>query len=219
MEIKYWSDIACPFCYIGSNRMKRAMKEIGIYDETPLEFKSFELDPNAPQETTESYVNHFTRGNKALEPQAKQQMAYIESMAKGDGLPMDINSVVPTNTGDAHRLIKLAESKGNPELTEKVIKRFYQVYFNDGKSIADHDVLTNAAVEAGLDKDDVEKVLNSNEYYQDVLNDENEAHQSGIQAAPFFVINNKYAISGAQPYEVFLKSLKQVQAEESKENA
>lgn len=73
MEIKYWSDIACPFCYIGSNRMKRAMKEIGIYDTTELEFKSFELNPATPKETDEGYINHFTQGNKAMEPQAKSK--------------------------------------------------------------------------------------------------------------------------------------------------
>lgn len=212
MEIKYWSDIACPFCYIGSNRMKRAMKEIGIYDDTQLAFKSFELDPTAPKETTEGYINHFTQGNRALEAQAKDQMAYIEQMAKDDGLPMAINRVVPTNTVDAHRLIKLAESKENPVLTEKVIKRFYQVYFNDGQSIADHAILLAAATEVGLDKNEVSQVLNSDDYRQAVLDDENEAQQLGIHAAPYFVINNKYAISGAQPYEAFVKALKQIQS-------
>lgn len=216
MEIKYWSDIACPFCYIGSNRMKRAMKEVGIYDNTRLEFKSFELNPNAPKETKESYVDHFTQGNKTLEEQAKKQMAYIESMAKDDGLPMNINKVVPTNTVDAHRLIKFANSKNDPSLTENVIKRFYQIYFNDGTSIADHDVLMKASIEAGLDKDEVENVLTSNKYHQEVLNDELEAQQSGIQGAPFFVINNKYAINGAQPYANFVAALKQVQKEENK---
>lgn len=214
MKIKYWSDIACPFCYIGTNRMKKAMKEIGIYDETELEFKSFELNPATPKVTTEGYINHFTQGNKALEPQAKKQMAYIESMAHADDLPMGINKVVPTNTMDAHRLIKLADSKDDPALTERIIKRFYQVYFSDGTSIADHDVLINAATEAGLARDEVEEVLNSDKYHDDVLRDETTAQQSGIHAVPFFVINNKYAISGAQPYEVFVKALKQVQAEE-----
>lgn len=214
MEIKYWSDIACPFCYIGSNRMKRAMQELGIYDTTELEFKSFELNPMTPKETTEGYINHFTQGNPAMEPQAKQQMAYIEQMAHDDGLAMDINRVVPTNTMDAHRLIKLAAMKNNPQLTEQVIKRFYQVYFSDGTSIADHEVLVKAAVEAGLAEDEVEAVLNSDQYRQAVMADEQEAQQAGIHAAPFFVINNKYGISGAQPYETFVKALKQVQAEE-----
>jgi predicted DsbA family dithiol-disulfide isomerase len=214
MEIKYWSDIACPFCYIGSNRMKRAMKEVGIADDTKLEFKSFQLDPTAPQKTVGSYLDHFTRGNATLVPQAKKQMAQIEAMAHGDSLPMQIEKVVPTNTMDAHRLIKLADSMDDPDLTERVIRRFYQVYFNDGQSIADHDILTRAAVEAGLDSDAVKRVLTTNDYRQAVINDEREAQQSGIQAAPFFVINNKYGISGAQPYEVFVKALKQIQTEE-----
>ncbi|AVH75227.1 DsbA family protein [Weissella koreensis] len=215
MEIKYWSDIACPFCYIGSNRMKRAMKEIGIYDKTQLEFKSFELDPTSPKETNEGYINHFTHGNRDLEPQARAQMEQIESMAHGDGLSMDINSVVPTNTVDAHRIIKLAESKHDPELTERVISSFYKTYFSDGLSIADHKILFDASITAGLDEKDILDVLNSDKYHKDVIADEIEAQQSGIHAAPFFVINNKYGISGAQPYDVFVKALKQVQLEEN----
>lgn len=217
MEIKYWSDIACPFCYIGSNRMKRAMKEVGIYDQTPLKFKSFQLDPAAPRQTTEKYINHFTGGDQSQEPQAKQRMAAIEQMAHNDGLAMRINQVVPTNTMDAHRLIKFAETKNNPALTENVISSFYKVYFSSGKSIADPDVLTAAAVKAGLKRDEVEMVLTSDRFQQDVINDEREAQKSGIQAAPFFVINNKYAISGAQPYEVFVKALEQIQAAEVQE--
>lgn len=217
MKIKYWSDIACPFCYIGSNRMKKAMKEVGIYDDTELEFKSFELNPETPKVTNEGYINHFTFGNKALEPQARKQMDYIESMAHADGLPMDISKVIPTNTMDAHRLIKLAETKKDPALTERVIQRFYQVYFVSGTSIADHDVLAKAATEAGLSKDEVEEVLSSDKYYDDVRRDEEEAGQLGIHAAPFFVINNRYAISGAQPYEVFVKALKELKEKEGAE--
>lgn len=112
MKIKYWSDIACPFCYIASNRMKQALKEIGIYDQTPLEFKSFELDPTAPKVTDERYINHFSHGAVNLVEQAKQRMAMIEQMAHKDGLVMRINEVVPTDTFAAHRLIKLAASKG-----------------------------------------------------------------------------------------------------------
>lgn len=108
-------------------------------------------------------------------------------MAAGEGLEFHLDKVVPTNTMDAHRLIKLAESKNDRDLVERVINRFYKVYLTDGKSIADKDVLTAAAVEA---------------------------QQLGIQGAPFFVINNKYAISGAQPYEVFVQALEKVKAEE-----
>ncbi len=112
--------------------------------------------------------------------------------------------------------IKLAESKGNRDLTEKLIARLYKVYFTDGESIADHDVLTRAAVEVGMNEDEVKHLLSSSKYQKEVVADELEAQQSGITAAPFFVINNKYGISGAQPYEVFVKALKQVKEEESK---
>lgn len=217
MEIKYWSDIACPFCYIGSTRMKKAMKEVGIYDDTKLELKSFELNPMEKKTAKAGdYINHFTGGRKDLETQAKKQMDYITQMAAEEGLEFHLDKVVPTNTGDAHRLIKLAESKGNRDLTEKLIARLYKVYFTDGESIADHDVLTRAAVEVGMNEDEVKHLLNSSKYQKEVVADELEAQQSGITAAPFFVINNKYGISGAQPYEVFVKALNQVKEEESK---
>ena len=115
---------------------------------------------------------------------------------------------------DAHRLIKLAEEKDDRDLTEKLISRLYKVYFTDGESIADFDVLTKAATEAGMDEAEVEQLLNSSKYQKEVIADEIEAQQSGIQGAPFFVLNNKYGISGAQSYEVFVKALKQVMEEE-----
>lgn len=215
MEIMYWSDIACPFCYIGSNRMKKAMKEVGIYDDTKLEFKSFQLDPGAPKETDEKFIVHMSGGDKSREQQAQMQMDYIGQMAKQEGLAFDIENAKFTNTMDAHRLIKFAETKGDRDLVERVITRFYKVFFGDADNIADHNVLVNAAVEAGLNKLEVEEVLNSNKYEDVVRRDEIEAYQSGVQAAPFFVINHKYAISGAQPYEVFVNALKKVQAEET----
>ncbi|RVU71525.1 MULTISPECIES: DsbA family oxidoreductase [Lactobacillus] len=216
MEIKYWSDIACPFCYIGSTRMKKAMKEVGIYDDTDLELKSFQLNPMESKTAKPGdYINHFTGGNKAMEDDARQKMAYITQMAAGEGLEFHLDKVVPTNTMDAHRLIKLAESKGDRDLVERVISRFYKVYFTDGKSIADHGVLTNAAVKAGLERQEVQDILNSDKYPKEVVADEVEAQQLGIQGAPFFVLNNKYAISGAQPYEVFVQALEKVKAEEA----
>lgn len=143
-------------------------------------------------------------------------MVYITEMAKGEGLEFHLDKVVPTNTMDAHRLIKLVEAKYDRDLTEKLIARLYKVYFTDGESIADLDVLTKAAVEVGMKEDEVKKLLNSSKYQREVVTDEYEAEQSGIHAAPFFVINNKYGISGAQPYEVFVNALRKVKEEEEK---
>lgn len=172
------------------------------------------MDPGAPKETEESYMNHFTHGNDALVDQAKQQMEYIANMAHEDGLEMDINSVVPTNTMDAHRLIKLAHDTYSYDVEEKLINRLYKVYFVDGTSIADRKILSEAATEAGMKVDDINKVLDTDKYQDEVLSDLTEARQLGVQGAPFFVINNKYAISGAQPYSVFVNALKQIQSEE-----
>lgn len=214
MEIKYWSDIACPFCYIGSTRMKRALKELGLAATTPLTFKAFQLDPTLPTETTKSMAENFAGGHGMSLTQAKQQMEQIAQMGAGDHLKVDLINAVPTNTMDAHRLIKLAAALGDMQVTERVIDAFYQVYFSQGKSIADHAVLKNAAVDAGLPADKVAAVLADNEFEQAVRDDEAEAQRLGIHGAPFFVINNHYGISGAQPYDVMLDALKQIEAKE-----
>lgn len=214
MEVKYWSDFACPFCYIGSTRFKRVLKDLGIGD-VELEFKSFQLDPDAPSETSDSYLDHFTHGIKELEPRAKARMVNITNMAKEENLDFNLDQVVPTNTMDAHRLLKLAQSKNNSQLTENLIQSFYRIYFTDGKSIADHNVLKEVALAVGLNEKEIDDVLSSDKFKDAVLADRTELQDLGVQGVPFFVINNKYAISGAQPYEVFVNALNKIKSEEN----
>lgn len=215
MEIKYWSDIACPFCYIGSTRMKRALAELGLAETTPLEFKAFQLDPTLPTKTDKTMLDNFANGHGMSKAQAKAQIQQISQMGAGDGLKVDLLNAVPTNTFDAHRLIKLAASLGDDTVTEKVIDAFYQVYFSNGESIADHAVLRAASVNAGLSGEQVDAVLASQQFAQDVRDDEMMAERLGIHGAPFFVINNKFGISGAQPYDTMVDALKQIQAKEA----
>lgn len=210
----YWSDIACPFCYIGSTRVKRALKALGYDKDTKLEFKSFQLDPTLPKKTDKTMEENFAEGHGMTKQQADLQMRAIKRMGEQDGLNVDIAGAIPTNSFDAHRLIKLAASKGDHDLFEKLIDRLYKLYFTDHESIADHAALTKAAVEVGLNKDEVQDVLNSNKYADEVKKDIIEAVQSGVQGVPFFVINHKYAISGAQPYKVFVNALKKIHDEE-----
>lgn len=202
MEIKYWSDIACPFCYIGSNTMKKAIKDLGWSDKVQLDFLSYQLDPTLPKVASKTPATS--------NPRDKQ----IEEMAHRSGLEMNLSKVIHVNSMDAHRLIKLAKDKYSYETVNKLIDKFYHVYFVENKSIADHSVLESAAVEVGLKKEDVKNVLNSNRYEDAVRKDEIAAVQSGVQGVPFFVINNKYAISGAQPYEVMVSALKKIASEE-----
>lgn len=213
MKITYWSDIACPFCYIGSTRLKRALKELGLGD-TKLNFKAFQLDPNAPKETTATYLDHFTGGDDSKADQVKQQMTAIANMGKQEGLTMNMDQVVPTNTMDAHRLIKLAKDQGDYQRTQRLIDRLYQVYFVDCKSIADHGVLLQAATEVGLDAAAVKDVLNSDKYHDEVVADEQEAVKLGAHGVPFFVFDDQFALSGAQPYEIFVKAINHVLEQE-----
>lgn len=202
MQIKYWSDIACPFCYIGSNNMKRAIKDLGLENKVPLKFMSYQLDPAAPKKAPQSSDHELT-------PRMKQ----IEDYAHQNDLEMNLADVIHVNSMDAHRLIKLAYTKSD-NLANKLINCLYKLYFVDGKSIADHEVLKNVATEVGLDADEVDAVLNSDQFEKEVGQDEMNAMQSGVQGVPFFVINDKYAINGAQPYEVLVGALKKIASEE-----
>ncbi|AND79498.1 DsbA family oxidoreductase [Streptococcus pantholopis] len=213
MEIFYWSDIACPFCYIGSVRMKRAMAELGL-DPENLEMKAYQLNPYAPQETDETMLTQFAASHGMSQEQAKQQLSQIEAMAAEEKLSMDTANAVPTNTMAAHRLIKWTQDKKDKAAVSQLINRLYKVYFEDGRSIADYEVLLNAVAETGLPTKEVQAVLNSNDYEKAVMADILQAQQSGVQGAPFFVINQQYAVSGAQPFDYLLAALKHIQTEE-----
>ncbi|QGT97730.1 DsbA family oxidoreductase [Lactobacillus paragasseri] len=207
MEIKYWSDIACPFCYIGSNNMKKALKDLDLQDKVPLKFLSYQLDPNAPTTAPKS------SDNSTLTPRMKQ----IEDFAHQNGLEMNLAKVIHVNSMDAHRLIKLAYTK-NDETANKLINELYRLYFVAGKSIADHEVLKNAGIKAGLVASEIDDVLNTDKFEKEVKQDEMAAAQLGVQGVPFFIINNKYAINGAQPYDVLVNALKKIEASEDDQN-
>lgn len=185
--------------------MKKAIKDLNLEDKVPLKFLAYQLDPTAPTVAPES-------ATKVVTPRMKQ----IEEMAHQSGLEMNLADVKHVNSMDAHRLIKLAYTKSD-ELANKLINRLYQLYFVDGKSIADHEVLKKNATEIGLKEDEVEAVLNSDKFEDAVKKDEMEAVQLGVQGVPFFVINDKYAINGAQPYEVIVNALKKISNEEDKD--
>lgn len=207
MEIKYWSDIACPFCYIGSHNMKRALKDLNLENEVPLKFLSYQFDPSAPATAPTSSES------TTLTPRMKQ----IEDLAHQRGLEMNLAKVIHVNSMDAHRLIKLAYTNSE-ETANKLINELYHLYFVEGKSIADHEVLKKAGLNAGLRAEKIDEVLNSNEFEAEVKQDEMDAAQLGVQGVPFFVINNKYAINGAQPYDVLINALKKIKANEEDED-
>lgn len=213
MKIEVWSDYVCPFCYIGKRRLEVALSQFPHKDQVEIEFKSFELDPNAPLNKGKSIHEAIAEKYGMTIEQAKQTNQGIGQQAASIGLSFNFDKMKPTNTFDAHRLVKYAKTQGREaEISEKL----FQAYFTEGKHIGDHKTLADIAESAGLDRNQVLHILQDpTAFVHEVRLDEAIAQRYQITGVPFFLINQKYTISGAQPLETFIKALKKVWQEES----
>jgi len=204
MKVEIWSDIMCPFCYIGKRRFENALQEFQHNNEIKIEWKSFLLN-RAIRTDPGKNINQYLSETKGWSPeQAKQANNYVTKMAKEVGLNYDFNKVVVANTFDAHRLIQLGKAN---EKSGEIQERLFKAYFIEGKNIADHNTLLLLGTEAGLPVDAIKKLLNSDEYSHEVEKDIIDAHLMGVRAVPYFVFNDQYAVSGAQRKETFLDAL------------
>ncbi|WP_243292498.1 DsbA family oxidoreductase [Bacillus sp. FJAT-47783] len=212
MNIKIWSDFVCPFCYIGKRRLEEALKQFPHREGVKIEFKSFELDPEAPKDTRMTEAEMLAKKYGVSVDEAKKMTAQVAKQAETVGLTFHFETMIPTNTFDAHRLAKYAKTKGKEtDITENLL----YAHFTESKHIGDLETLMNIAHAVGLDPKEVKNVLyNADEYANEVRADENMARKIGVRGVPFFVINDKYAISGAQPTETFLKALEKAWEEE-----
>ncbi|MCA1010818.1 DsbA family oxidoreductase [Halobacillus halophilus] len=211
MKIEIWSDFVCPFCYIGKRRLEQALENFPNEEKAEVVYKSFELDPNAERSSKQSMHEKLAaKYGRSLE-EAKEMTRNMEEQASMVGLDFRFDTMVPTNTMDAHRVAKFAETKGLDQETAEVL---FRAVFTDSKDIGDHETLIELAQEAGLDQSEVRQVLESTDYMELVRTEETEAHQVGVQGVPFFVINRKYAVSGAQPIEIFTQALEKAYSEE-----
>ena len=208
MTIKIWSDYACPFCYIGEKRLEKALSQID--GEFKIEFKSFELDPTASEKVTSSTVERFAKKYGMSIDDAAQRIEQISMMGRREGIDFKYISTRYTNTFDSLRLTKFAQEKGHDEIIEKL----FDAYFTKNLELADHEVLKKIAAECGLDENEVAEVLNSDKYAEEVRRDEYEAAVNGIHGVPYFVIADKYALSGAQPADVIKQAIEDAVAEE-----
>lgn len=207
VKIEIWSDYVCPFCYIGKKELERALKEAGLKNQVDVQMKAYELDPTSS--TTEApFVKHSLMQKKGLsEAQVENMFNGVTARAKEVGLDYDFSKMTNANTKKAHQLAKFAEEKGKAhEVSEALLK----AHFIEYQSLNDEKVLLDIAEEAGLSRESAKKALNSKEYIAAVNTDIEEAEKIGIQGVPFFVIEHKYGISGAQPQEVFQETLKKV---------
>ncbi|QGQ97508.1 DsbA family oxidoreductase [Paenibacillus psychroresistens] len=204
MKVEIWSDYVCPFCYIGKRKFEAALQQFTHKSAVEVIYKSFELDPQAKRDGNPGVHDMLVAKYGLSREQAVQNTLQITQQAKVVGVDFHFDRTIQTNTFDAHRLTHYAASQGKHlELTERLLK----AYFTDALHIGDPEQLADLAAEIGLDRLEALRVLTSNEYTAQVRADEQEASQLGARGVPFFVINRKYAISGAQPSDVFLEAL------------
>jgi len=204
VKIEIWSDVVCPWCYIGKRRLEQALEEFPHRDEVEVVYRSFELDPSAPQVPVESTVESLARKWGTDVAGARRAMARGDEVAAEIGLHFRHHDAPHARTVDAHRLLHLArEVDLQPALKDSLLA----AYFTRGESMADHDVLRKAAADVGLDQARVDEVLAGTEYADAVEADIREAAALGATGVPFYVVDRKYGISGAQPSEVFTQVL------------
>ena len=210
MQVEIWSDVVCPWCYLGKRRFERALESFDHADEVSVVYRSFELDPSAPAGVSTPTVELLASKYGMTPAQASDAQRQMEERAAGDGMEFRMSGLRSGNTRDAHRLLQLAKARGRQaELAE----RLHCAYFTEQASIFDHASLTELAVETGLDRDEVTRVLSSDEYGDEVDTDEAMAQAIGATGVPLFVIDRRYGISGAQPPEVIVQALNQAWAD------
>ena len=212
MKITYWSDYACPYCYIGEARLKKAIADIPELKDVEIEMKAFQLDPSAGEHAAGDTQTRFAHKYEISMQEAGETIEHISQMGIAEGLDFKYATTLFTNTMDAHRLTKLAQSKNDPELAEKIIEALFKAYFTDNKELADKELLQKIGEDAGLDAEEVKEVLSSDKYKDEVLLDEREAARYGIHAVPFFVVG-QYDISGAQSVDGMKATIMKVMEE------
>ncbi|MEC0167819.1 DsbA family oxidoreductase [Paenibacillus graminis] len=211
MRIDVWSDNACPFCYIGKRRLEHALSQFEGQDKVEVVFRSFQLDPSAPVQATQDVYDMLAAKYGMTREKAIATNAQLAEQAKGVGLEFNFDAVQHTNTFDSHRLAHYAASKGKgAEMSERLLG----AYFTDGHNLADRQELASLAGEVGLDKAEAAAMLETDAFADAVNADIAEGERLNITGVPFFVFNNKYAVSGAQPGPVFSEVLDTVWAEE-----
>ncbi len=205
LKIQIWSDIMCPFCYIGKRRIEGALANFEHSNNVEIEWKSFQLDPNFQSTSNDNMVEHLAAKYGKDASWAQGMLDNMTQNAKDSGLDFHFEKSILANSHNAHRLLHLAKKHqlGN-ELKEQLLK----AYLTDGKNVNDLETLSTLGQLVGLDKNAVEEALHSDAFSNEVKQDIAMAQQIGVQGVPFFVFDNKYAVSGAQTEEIFLDTLK-----------
>jgi len=210
MQVDVWSDIACPWCYVGKRRLEAAIAAYEGADPVNVTWHSFELDPSAPAAYDTDAAAHLALKYGRTQEQAAAMLEQLTELASGDGLDLRFDISRGGNTFDGHRVVQLALRHGKQgEMKERLMR----AYFTDGELVSDHATLRRLALEVGLPATEVDELLAGDELAEDVRTDEYTAAQLGIDAVPFFVVDRRYAARGAQPAEYLAEVLQRAAAD------
>jgi len=204
MEIQIWSDIMCPFCYIGKRRLEGALKQLNLTDEVKITWKSFLLNPDMKTDPSRNSLKYLAETKGWTMEQTQEMVQHVVGMAKEEGLEYNMEDTKVANAMDAHRLIQLAKTLGKGDEVEE---RLFRAYFMEGKNIADKEVLVDLGEDVGISAERVRESLEKGEFTDRIRQDIQESQQIGVRGVPFFVFNNQYAVSGAQPVELFVQTM------------
>ena len=206
MKIEIWSDVACPWCYIGKRRFESALAEFPHRDQVEVQWRSNQLDPTLPEHYDGTELDYLSQRKGLAADQVTQMFDHVAAQVKGEGLTYRFDAVVVANSFTAHRLIHLAAAHGKQDAAKE---RLLSDHFEHGKDIGSPDYLTSLGADLGLDAAEVAELFSTDKYADDVRRDFAEARALGISGVPFFVIDRKYGLSGAQPAATFSTALEQ----------
>ena len=204
IQVEIWSDIFCPFCFIGKKNFEAALKAYSGSEKIEVVWRSFELDPNAKKSQQAKIYDLIAKKYGRTVEWAKENNQRLTAQGKTMEIDFDFEAIIPSNSFDAHRLLHLARTQNKQNETADLL---FKAYFSEGKDIAMHAVLLEVAQQAGLDVEKAKKVLEGKELEGDVRSEQQEAQELGISGVPAFVFNRKFLVSGAQPVEAFLEVL------------
>jgi predicted DsbA family dithiol-disulfide isomerase len=210
MKVEIWSDIACPWCYVGKRRFEQALQQFEHVSDVEVVWRSFELDPHAPRTHAESQDELLAKKYGLPVEKARAMNERMTGEARKEGLDFHLDRVKVGNTFDAHRLVHLAAESGRADAMKE---RLMRAYFTEGEAVGEPDTLIRLGTELGLDEARVREVVDGDAYADDVRADEARARSFGIGGVPFFAIDERYGVSGAQPAEVLLDALRQAYEE------
>jgi predicted DsbA family dithiol-disulfide isomerase len=204
LSIDVWSDVVCPWCYLGKRRIEKALEQFDHRDDVELRWRSFELDPHAPEEREQSSAEHLADKYGMSVDQAEQTNDQMTQLAASEGLEYHLDRARGGNSFAAHRLIQRALEDGRQDAMKE---RLMRAYFTDGEPISDPETLVRLTAELGVDPGEARAALTEGRFAEDVREDELLAARLGIQGVPFFVLDRRYGVSGAQPSELLLQAL------------